>query len=96
MTHLINDYDKKVLEKKQFEEQVIKYKISKPKPELNKWKYTNPHGKVLSEYPADKVYSYKIPIKEKLTNQKPFLRPSEYGNNFNEIDLSCEFDKFGK
>lgn len=79
-----------------YDEEIYKYKHSKPPVDYNKWKYIHRVGDYFHQFPADKIHSYTIPIKERFTDKKPFLRPSEYGDYFNKIDLSSEYDKFSK
>ena len=93
---LISDYKSSVSKGVKFDEEVYKYKHSKPKVEYNDWKYINRVGDYFHQYQADKIHSFKQQVKKGMSDKKPFLRPSEYGDYFNKIDLSMEYDKFTK
>ena len=79
---------------KNFEEEVYKYRHSKPPVELNDWKFNKVYGDYFSSPKVDKVYSYKQPLKETFKNKMPFLRTKVNGDYFNKIDLSSEYDKY--
>lgn len=80
---------------KNIEEEIYKYKHSKPAVDLNPWKYSNTNGKEFSIPKADKIHSFNKPLKDTRI-KKPFYRPSDYGDYFNKIDLSCEYEKFAQ
>lgn len=79
---------------KRWEDEIDKYKHSKPPVICNPWKYTHQIGDYFSSPKADKVHMFSKPLKEKLANPRPFLRTKVEGDYFNKIDLSCEYDKY--
>lgn len=79
---------------KKWEEEIDKYKHSKPAVICNPWKYTHQIGDYFSTPTADKIHMFSKPLKDKFANAKPFLRTKVDGDYFGKIDLSCEFDKY--
>lgn len=90
----IKEYDNHLERSRQLDEQIYKYKHSKPTVDYNKWKYNKPYGNYFSSAPADKVHSFKKEIKRKYGEVPTFIPNKFYGDYFNKIDLSIEFDKF--
>jgi hypothetical protein len=78
----MKDNEDKIKISKEKEEEIYKYKHSKPPVELNPWKFTNHPLKEFSTIPADKVHSFKNNPKPKFLIEEPFRRPSNYGDYF--------------
>jgi hypothetical protein len=68
------------------EQEIEKYRKSKPDPFLNPWKFSNHVMGEFSMIPADKVHSFIKEKKPKCLIEDPFKIPSKYGNYF-ERDL---------
>lgn len=90
----INNNNSKIAESIKIDDQIYQYKHSKPPVELNTWKTIHQIGDYFSTPKADEVHSFKISLKEKFKNQNPFKRPKIYGEYFNKIDLTQEFEKY--
>lgn len=94
MNRFIKDYMSNVERSKQLDEEIYKYKHSKPPIDFNKWKYNKVYGNYFSNPPGDKVHSFKKEVKRKYGEVPTFFPNKFYGDYFNKIDLSSEFDKF--
>src|SRR4051812_38722821 len=75
----VEDNSRKETFIKQREEEIDKYRKSKPEPYINPWKYANHTIGEFSTPQADQVHSFKQEKKKKFLIQQPFYRPSDYG-----------------
>ena len=65
------------------EEEIWKFKHSKPPVFINPWKATNHQNEYFNFVPFDKVYSFKVEKKQKnLLHSSPFLPQRRIGDYF--------------
>ncbi len=64
------------------EEEIEKFRVSKPTPQFNPWKFSNHIIEEFSKFPADKIHSYKKYPKEKFLITEPFRIPKKEGDYF--------------
>ena len=65
------------------EEEIWKFKHSKPPVYINPWKATNHQREYFSIYPGNKFYSYReVKEKKKFLNSEPFYPPKKEGDYF--------------
>lgn len=94
LSKFINDNEKRVQSARRLDEDIDKYRHSKPPIVCNPWKYSSQLGNAFSTPAADKFHKFNKSPKNTKGNKKPFLRTKIDGDYFNNIDLSCEFDKY--
>jgi hypothetical protein len=82
ISKFVKDNQEKESTLKKKEEEIVKYKYSKPEPKYNPWKFSNHIIKEFSIPSGDKIHSFKTEPKRKFLIQEPFRIPKSTGDNF--------------
>lgn len=77
-----NDNERNVKTLREKEEEIYKFKHSKPGVQLNNWKPFNHIIEEFSRPPGDKIHSYRQERKKKFLVENPFRRPKINGDYF--------------
>lgn len=81
----IGQFEKKKQQIMDNEEQLYKYKHSKPPLQINPWKFSNHVINEFSRPKIDQEYSFKEEVKKKYDyTVEPFRRPGDHGDYFDK------------